>query len=567
MWPALMQDAGRSETASHRLAHAGVAGVLLIAAAATFMTRGVFVHHFLNDYLFVGESAWRIASGQVPHLDFHSALGQAFYWAFGVFGLFGTPHALTLLHANLLAALLVAAGAVLVLPRRLSPLLYLLTTAAIVALTVAARDADMIMRFSFAGMYNRWSWALFSLAALIALVPPRDGQTRPILDGIVLGVAASLLAYLKVTFALGAGLLVVLGLVVRHLELKPLFVAAATGLMVVLVVQLSFGNNFAYLEDVRTAARVGAEQHGSRFGWKLPRMAPLFVVYVGGMLALTLLWKPAGVNWLRTWARSLLLAAGVVGIGAVIAYQNMHNREVAHYVVAAIILAELGRRAGAGNATKSMIGRLAWPGLIVATAAFTLLDLGSLVAHAAITRGTTVCSIPELRGTPYKGILQTPAAIRGALLGERSGEDCAAVRPAPAAYRPQPDTEMPGLKIPVMAQGLSLLRVHARPEDRIFTMQISSLYPALLGTPPIRDTLAWWDPERSFSVAVHPGPHELLDEATLVLQSTAPRSANLFGDYMWGIYGPYVRAHFEPVAETGSWVLWRRRDGQAIASR
>jgi hypothetical protein len=560
------------------IAHGSVAAIALLIAAATFLTRGMYVQIYLHDYFFVTDIAWRSAVGQIPHVDFPSSIGQAFYWPFQVIAQFTQPTATAVLYANLLVAAVLMAGAVPTLRLRLSPLLYVLAVAAIIGTPIAARNFDHIWTFSFLAPYNRWSWALVLLVALIALVPPRRPNDRPanVVDGVVLGLSLALLAYLKVNQFLGAAALLLVGLLVGHLTVRVVALAVAVALCVATLVEITFHNNLLYVRDLMEAVRANAEGPVGNVTRpaKLLRTLVLAGLFSGALLAIIWLWTPARpLRALRSiWGKPLLLALISILIGVFISYQNFDRYAATLYIAATIVLAELGRRrlaeqqpegrpaAPAGPHLPVLRDRLAWLGVIAAAGVFTLLDIGSFTAHMIASRTSTACQIPALRGTPLANILQTPASVAVGRPFAPEPDECSEIALHAPRFRPEASEPYEDLAVPLLSQAMGLLRQHARRDDRILALQFSNMFPAALQTPPVRGALPWWHVGRSFSKSVHPDPEALLAETTLVLQSTAPGDWNDKGQPLWPIYRPAIQKRFVPVAQTEHWTLWRRRD-------
>jgi hypothetical protein len=63
--------------------------------------------YYLIDFWFVGDAAWRTYLGQVPHLDFHTPVGQAYFWPYALTSAVIGPTT----EAVLLASALVGAAA------------------------------------------------------------------------------------------------------------------------------------------------------------------------------------------------------------------------------------------------------------------------------------------------------------------------------------------------------------------------------------------------------------------------------------------------------------------------
>lgn len=556
-------------------AHAAVAALWLLVLATTLLAKGVFVEYYFHDMLFVFDSAWRAGSGQVPHVDYPSPIGQAFYWPFEFLGLLGGQGAKTVLHADLVVAATVAFGAALALPRRLSPFLFLLAAASLIGTAVAAGGPDGRWSFDFLAPYNRWGWPILSLVALIALLPPEREEARGwLVDGITLGIGLGLLAYLKVTYVAGAAGVVAFAVLTRRLGWPTLRAAAATAALLAAAIELRFGNSLAYAGDVLSAIRVAADRPDTDLRLvKLGKTAPVAALYLAAVLGLTWLWRPtrSPALWWRTWRGPLASCLAAILCGLFVAYQNHNGYDPPLYVAAVLICAEHGRRLAAASGVTEAIRPPApwaepwrraalWLGIVLSAASVTVLDLASTVRHALATRGTGLCPIPALAGTPLADFLQTPLGIEEGLTGVPSSKPCGALEPTGADYVVAREVPYYDTTVPILSQALMLLRAEAGPDDRILTFQFSNLFSAATRTRPVRGAFTWWHEGRTYSARTHPDANALLSSATLVLQSTAPGTRNDLGEPLWAIYGRAVQARFTPVARNRNWTLWRRND-------
>lgn len=560
-------------------AHAGVLLLFSALAAITLLTRGISIDLYHADYFFVVDATWRAASGHIPHVDFPTPIGQAFYWPFYVVTSLASPTGATLLYANLLVAAVILAGAVVALPSRLSPLLYFLAAAAMVASVVTPRDMNTLMDFSFLAPYNRWPWPILGLVALIALVPRRDKQaSADLLDGMVLGTAVALLAYIKVTYFIAAAALVLLALLSRQMSVRVAIIAAATAAAFALCVELLFQNNLLYLQDMMDTAKA-AEGHTEEDDFrarKLVKMTPFSLLYVAAILGIAWLWSPS--TSLRAWSsrvnKPLLLSLATAGAGFLVSYQNHPVREPGTYVFAVLILAELMRREFSPGgprtlkkgtwlvwiADRQVRKRIGWIGVVLATGLFTTLDVGASLAHTVRTSSGNVCTVPAFNGTPLADFLQKPEAIFPGQAGSQRYKTCSLLPSTPPVWNPPNDAQGELYFVAAASHAMPLIRAHARPSDKILALSWSNPYSAALRTEPVRGSLPWWHSGRSYSEQIHPEPEALISETTLVLQSVAPIFSGT-AEPLWKIYGPTIEARFVPVAENEVWRLWRRKPG------
>lgn len=99
---------------------------LLLSLLVT--NKGVIVDSYVPDLAgFTFDSMGRIASGQVPHNDFHSPIGQAFYWPFALIASVSPLRTMTVLYANALVAAVGLGFSALLLRGRLATPLFCLS--------------------------------------------------------------------------------------------------------------------------------------------------------------------------------------------------------------------------------------------------------------------------------------------------------------------------------------------------------------------------------------------------------------------------------------------------------
>lgn len=561
--------------------------VLLFVALAMGLlaSRGMIVTRTVHDLYYVFDASWRAYVGQVPHLEFHSPIGQAFYWPFALLAPLGEPTALSLFQANVLIALVLLVVAMATLRPRLPGFLYLLAAASVITLAIAPRDMDFsITDYSHLAPYNRWASSFLMMLALLVFVPRPGAAAKWVaVDGIVLGLVLWLLYYLKITFFAGGIGLVGAGFVLRQLRLASLPWLMATLLTAIIGVELVFGNNREYLADLWSAINAHAPESTDRYRLNQLRLS-VAVGAVSGSLIAAYLWflDPSWRlgQWLGRWWKVLLIAAGVIATGAVIGMQNHPEIEFSLHAAAAIIAIELARRQ---TDSQNQDAQFRWMKkaskavLLVAVAFMPLLDGFSVFAHAAESRSRSVCPLPGATGTGAEMLLAPNLLLTGSprlenreksglrLIGSRPGafsqEESAPCGDDVASYVRKPgSTNLETVELQRLTQGIQLVKRNATNGDAVLAIDFANPYPFIFRSRPPAGALIWWDPGRSFSTSFHPPAAPLVESTTIILQMHPAEEKTL---PMWQVYGPGVVREFQVADQSSLWRLWKKLPARA----
>ena len=159
---------------------------------------------YLNDLFIFLDGAHRIASGQVPNRDFHTALGPLSfyvpalgYWISGSMG-GAMPAAMAAMTVGLALPMIHILGS------RLRPVVaipYGLFLLLIVA--VPTNLGESIASLSFAMFYNRIGWAALSLLLVMYLRPEKPHGRQNLLDALCAALLALMMLYTKVDLRSG----------------------------------------------------------------------------------------------------------------------------------------------------------------------------------------------------------------------------------------------------------------------------------------------------------------------------------------------------------------------------
>lgn len=571
--------------------------LFLLLAAASLAAHGLIVRMYMNDVLFLSDSIWRASLRQVAHLDFESPIGQAFYWPYAIVGFFSGGSLLDVLRGNVIVGAVLLLACLAVFPARFSRLLSFLATAIVLTTAMTGRSVDGgITTYDFLAPYNRWGWSFAIIAALIALVPPREprgwrpGWRRPgWLDGSVLGFALTILFYLKISVFVYTLALVCLAVPLRFLKLGTLLVALAIAALLAVAIEVAFGNNAAYLADLGRAARANLDAGGDPF--RIGRLS--FALLIGapfGLAAVAILFVNANARTVREtivlWWREIFMVAATIGAAAFIGAQNHPQWEVTMYGAALVAAAELGGRKRTALPSLGLSAALLPPAARSAIVAAALalgaglvpaMDAASIVAHAVESNLAAGCTSPSLRGTslarllfPRPHLLSSPSGPNGkcSYLSAYSAPD------ETLAWDPSVSRRL--------LRTVPILRTLVKPGDVILALEFANPYPFVFRTPPPEHALIWMDYDRTYSRDIHPAADALVGQADYVVQTDYPAEvrpplgpglANRLrkvlrpppenplghGQDAWNVYGAAVRARFVPVARTAEVTIWRRR--------
>ncbi len=287
---------------------------------------GVLVHFFVNDLAgFTFDSMSRSAAGQVPHSDYYSPLGHAFYWPFTIVSKIIPLQATTIFYANALVAVIALAFSTLLLRKRLATPLFCLSLLLILATVISPREfASPPWIFGHQAIYNSWGWALLLILALALLVPRPASSARAsrcmnsdAIDGAAIGALFVLLFLLKVTYFVAGGVLVMAGLVLRTVSLRSLLISAVTFVLLLGIVELAFQNLSNYLSDLRMAMDAARAEPINR---QRKMRQHLYLGGIVGLIVVAALWllQPTRsiVNFVWLWWREILVGAAIVACRA-----------------------------------------------------------------------------------------------------------------------------------------------------------------------------------------------------------------------------------------------------------
>jgi hypothetical protein len=400
-------------------------------------------------------------------------------------------------------------------------------------------------------------------------------------DAVVLGLALSLLYYLKINFFVGAVGFVVWAVILGQVTVRVAGIALGVLALAMLLISALLGNNLAYVADVYGAVQATPADLTSDTRLAQLRVSLGLGLGFAAVISATMwLWLPRRnlLHWINDWWRPLGLAAGAIGIGAFIATQNHNELEITLHIAAVIIAFEFILRRGSAASTAVKVGRFLGGASMIGLAAIVpLVDTASVLAHTVDSRSASVCPLPGSKGTPAEALLVPRQVVHGGRAGlARDGSLLRFFRSRPGTtsagpcdtstreFLEQDQSDPLALQAMYLVAGLDLLRTNAgtRPPT-VLALAFTNPYPFLFRTPPPAGALLWWD-KRTFSAQWHPDPAPLVGSVDHILDfkvETEPRSriSGPNDSLMARVYRPYFERSFQQIGENRFWRLWRRQ--------
>ena len=512
----------------------------LVAVAGALVVRGgVYFSQWVPDVFIPLEGVLHIRAGQWPHRDFVTPVGSLWYLIHALLAQIVPLSARLLVGANLLVALVAGGAALIVCVGKMPRALAMLCAfhAGMVALS-PRQIGEGISHISNNASYNRHCWALIGVIALAALLPA-PGRRRAAIDGAVAGLLIAACFYIKITYAAaGIGFLGLALITARGFAgWRFAGVAGAVAGVVIAVAGLVTGDLPGYLADMRTAVSVLPDSS------RLFESSLLLIHALPSLMLVVLVAVVAGARPDRAttlaspglWAGLLTALAGIV-----IGIQN-HPEPENPLLPLALLIAWIATRARSDGPWRSG----ARPGLVAIGAALVL----SLSVDLLAVGWTMVAPIDT--GASTRWMAQTQ--ITDLRIGSGfTGPDLPL-----RAEIPQSDAQI----LTRWDEAMAMLRPHlgTRHDAIVLPFIWDNPFPMMLGLPPVRHEVAWWDVTRTFNDRRKPDPRLLLGPVDFVLVSrdyANPRT----GEAMWDAYGSTVTRDFRVVDHAPHWDLWARKD-------
>lgn len=511
-WHALARTPGRS------LLIVGIIFALLLGIPGVTVTT-----RLLEELFAILDGVHRLAWGQVPNVDFRSAVGPLAYYipGFGYWltGSFGAALPLGM------AFLLLPMGAMLayLLPSRLTPGLALpFGVFLLLILAVPMNLGDAVNALSFGQFYNRVGWVGLALLLVMFLTPLPQASHSIALDAFCAAALTLLLLYFRATYGLAAIAFLVFMLTDRH-QWRWAGAALLVGAIAAVLIELVWHGSLAYWQDVLMAFSAG--------GWLRGTPAQLLELFLGNFADYVLLGLLTGIAlWRRFDLRLLVFVALCGAAGFWLLNQNDQRWGIlAIHAVSAVLAESIIRDMATerGRPSGSLVNaagiKLYLFGFVFPTMVHCAIAL-TLHAGTAVVSGGQALALPRLESVRLAD-LWTPGDFGGSKWYLGLVED--------------------GLgAIGSLSQTPAPLLVLGGPNPFALALDLE---------PPRGDVanLRWGSSQNE---NYHTAPEQLLSGVTTVLERTAAGGIGTMGP----VYLPLVHQNFKLVARTANWIIFQR---------
>lgn len=549
---------------------------LALVAIPLIAADSVALNAWIFDYSLPLDTSLRWLHGQVPHIDFQTPVGIAYWLSQGLATeMLGGIDARTPIVANFIAVLPIIIGACVILRSRLSGGVFGLAVLAIALLVISPRSpGDVPGEISFLAAYNKAGLSILAVILIGNFVEPRrlrskSGQS---IDVAALAIFLVWLVYLKVTFAAVAVVGCVAALHYAPRNRLTIIFAAVFAILGIATVGWLAGIGSAYLSDLSAAAAAGSPV---RFGKLLRDLGDSRLTIVVFVISLMLYWRLSAAG--DAIKRGNLVVSLGLFLAGIAAMNQVHDNYLALSFVALLVLAQRGipekiddQEIGRSKSfMPPLIGAVA---LIIPTM---LADAISSVHYYSATKNfpvgghpSSLCENPDVpvcrivyqvfdtSEADWVSPLPNPEFSSETGNGNLSPGDSGSL--SVSELLEVCDARDDCLFWKLQGQLYSLLNQHMRPDDKPFFLGFSNILPYYYQTQPPRNVPAWLDVGRNISEKSHPDPALIFSDVTvLVVPKVYFKVGRMPG--LNEIYLDDIPAYFDLLAETDSWAIWRKR--------
>ena len=217
---------------------------LIVAICGASLAKGGFyLQKHEGDTLHMIQIVLRMADGEWPHKDFMTPIGIMAFWPFVLFVKLGFGMGHAILYGQTLMALVFLPAVWRVAGSRLHGALPYLFGVFVFVLIGALVHGEVERSVSISMHYNRWAWAAAFVAIIAAVLPADDDHQKPLLDGVIIGLAMAFLMLSKITYFGAFSPAILVALLMRR-SYRMLAGALLSGLAVMAVITMFAGIGF-----------------------------------------------------------------------------------------------------------------------------------------------------------------------------------------------------------------------------------------------------------------------------------------------------------------------------------
>jgi hypothetical protein len=483
---------------------------------------------YTQDAFTVLDGAWRILNGQLPHIDFYTGLGPVTYLITAAGVVIAAGNAAGLAYGQALFGCLVGLWAYRLADRRLRGLATILVAVIVVLLAVVPTTVgDSSSGITPATTYNRFGYALVALLVIEASAACRAerqgdearGGVSTWGGGLSSGLVLGLLLFLKISYFLGAGFLL-LALVPLKKQTRERWygMGAAFGITVLAFAWYLRFDLIAVCNDLRTVAHAKHVTLGDYLVKDILLSAIPFLFFAQQLS------QSGSSRWERNAMRIAALAVCLAGFFFLLTSWQFWGLPLDSVMVILLLERAVPISAGAPRAPRFLV--------LLFGCFFVFIYLTSEAA------GLNYALSQKLRQIPHTSF----------------------TAPTLAGF----NTTIERDYVEYVNEGCDLLNQHRLAADSVLALNFTNPFSFGLGMKPPSGGATWLQYGTNFDDA-GPSPERVFGDASLVM---LPKlfSDKTLADSVPRLYGPFLKRHYALEGESLNWSLYRRRDGKASAA-
>lgn len=506
----------------------------------------------INDTYVSIDIARRAAAGQIPHLDFRTPLGSAYYLLHFIASLIVAPPRSIEVANSIIGGFCVLS--LLILGRHRMPAAAIAFLMIYIAIwTVAPTYANQPFAITHLASYNRHGWALLSLILVGTLVPatPR-GRTDTRAEAAVLAVAVLFLVFSKMTFAIAAVPALITGFFLHRENRRPILVASLCSAAVAMPILALTAIGHGYISDLWLTMKSteSAALPGHSPGWqKLSSDVTHNALNIFIILAIL----AASLTREKQHKRTIVITFVASIAITLLASNQAHDRVLVTLPIIGVVLLSLGRISDCPHDKRANILSLAVAILSIGVISVPLMmaNGSTMLRYRALANDHQGALLPDPGGNPDIGFVAYDRNIyadilRGAMPPEKMIRDGFIFNATEYRY--------------YLQEGLAAYQRYGSPDGSIFDMITENAMNTVANRPPPRHQLQWWHYGRAWNDATRPDPARLFtDIETVMWPKAPPRALKIAETPTARIYGPYIGEHFTKTGETALWEIWVKK--------
>jgi hypothetical protein len=501
-----------------------------------------------NDTFVYLDGIHRLNMGQLPHKDFHTALGSAAYFipylGYQIRG--GMAGSLEL--ASFLVAAVLTLFSVVLLRGRTSVFFAVLTIAFLALLVAMPMNAGTSGNdITHAMFYNRWGWVALTLVLITYIPPPHYVNGRLALEALLVASLIVFLFFLKVTYFIVALSFLFVLLWQPHGRRLAAY-ASLISLVFWALIEWQFSITGAYIEDLRMAmAASGAIRKG--IGGSIFENFKDFLLVI---VLLSILAPKIKLKW-----HALLYIAFVSAAGLLILNQNFQFLSIV--IILAVLLwgyslTSSNKKNGTGEfepgSSNAVDRRIIGVLLIVFIAPALASDFrGMITLTKGLAKGEQLGRVTGLEGVyideKFSGLDKVHA----------DADPITVFNEARAARKKQELSQAEYIE--TVNAGVRLLAAQNIQSGKIVTFDLANPFNFLTRGEPSRGDYSWFHNQRSISKTSYEPAPSLFRDVRFIMLPVIPITYET-SQVLWELYGEYVESEYVPRARSKYWTLYER---------